>query len=177
MSSRVAGSIILAALCFSFALAGDGLDVEKVPKKRDGTEKNVDYEVRKERDWTVKELPRHPRHGTVLPISNEIILQNSLALLKEHPDDKELKKQITQFAMTLARPKAPSPVAWQTLIEQGVLKDGMSMIKARGILGPPTYEKEGDVRWYFNYDGQHVFPGLAAEVEDGTLKNWGVFEG
>ena len=77
----------------------------------------------------------------------------------------------------LVRPKAPSPLAWNILIEHGVLKDGMSMKEARGILGPPTYQEEVHVGWYFNFDGRHVFPGLTAALEDGVLKNWQVYRG
>jgi hypothetical protein len=163
MRSRAAEPIILVALCVSFALAGDGED--EVRKERDW------------RDWTVKDLPRDPQRGIPIPISNEVILRNSHTLLKEHPDDKELKHQTVQFAKALVRPQAPPPLAWQILIEQGVLKDGMSMKEARRVLGRPTYDKEGHVRWYFNFHGMHVYPGLGAELQDGALKNWTLSEG
>ena len=128
-------------------------------------------------EWTVKDLPFDSRSGKVEPVSNEVILKNSYELLKKRPDDKELRRQTRELAKALVQPREPSPLAWQILIEEGLIKDGMPLATARLILGKPTYEKDGKVIWYFNHQGFHVHPGLQATVDGTTLKDWALFEG
>jgi hypothetical protein len=125
-------------------------------------------EARKEKGWTVNDLSRSPSSGSVLPISNDVILQNSIDALKKTPNDQALKQRTLALARALAQPQPPSPCAWQFMIDQGVLKDGISFEDARRLLGSPTYQKNGEVRWYFNFRGWSDL---------GRLKDWKVYEG
>lgn len=133
--------------------------------------------TRKAKDWTATDLLRNPMFGNTLPISYEVILQNSIEALKKTSDDKELKQHTLELALALAQPQPPSPRAWQFMIDQGVLKDGISLEDAHRLLGRPTSRQDGEVRWYFNFRGMHVFPGLRATEDNGKLKDWEVYSG
>ena len=91
--------------------------------------------------------------------------------------DKTPLNPIRELARALAHPQPPSALAWRFLIGQRVLKDGMSLQDACTLLGWPSYRKDGEVRWYFNFRGNHVFPDPRATEEDGTLKDWKVYMG
>jgi len=119
-----------------------------------------------ERDWTVLDLPGG------IPLSNEIILENSWKRVQEEPANEELRSKTVDFARMLASPQAPPKLAWEILIREGVLKDGMTLLEADRILGNPTKTTETGSWWYFNFRGQHVFPGLEATVSDGRLSGW-----
>jgi len=111
------------------------------------------------------------------PFSSEEILQNSLEVLKDKPEDKVLRSRIIRLSRVLAQPQAPSSTAWQILIDEKVLHDGMSVKEARHILGMETHRKDGDIRWYFNFNGRHVHPGLRATFKDNKLFEWRVYLG
>ena len=53
----------------------------------------------------------------------------------------------------------------------------MTLQEAREILGSPTHHEEDNVRWYFNFVGRHVFPGLKATLHEGKLTDWEVYLG
>lgn len=123
-------------------------------------------EKRIEKDCTVPDLPQG------IPISDEAILENSWKRLQEEPGNEELRRKTVDFAQMLASPKAPPKLAWDILIQEGVLKNGKTHVEADRILGRPTGYTENEVIWYFNFRGMHVFEGLKATVSKGRLSNW-----
>ena len=145
---------------------------------------------------TVEDLPVNITNGKVYPVNNATILHNSYEKLRREPENLQLEEKTVELAKRLARPQGPLPLAWQILIDKGVLLDGMNIGEAGRILGHPTkyWHRGGDmdmmggtpqpkskkelyrVMWYYNYFGTHVETGLVADVNDinHTYSNWQV---
>lgn len=94
-----------------------------------------------------------PRHNT----------SENRRLLKQVPDTlKALLAEPCDGRLMLVQ-------AWRALIRHGVLRDGMTADEAITLMGPPTQRARGEVHWYHNYIGHHVFPDLSAREETGFL--------
>lgn len=136
---------------------------------------------------TVLDLSRSKFDDRIYLTDYAAILKNSCEKLENEPNNPELKRLTIDLAKQLAKPQPPSQIAWQTLIDHGILKEGMPKLEACEILGDPTQylprKKSGGMtkdnekwpkaaRWYFNYFNVHVFPCLEADVNDNTFENW-----
>ncbi len=85
-----------------------------------------------------------------------------------YQDLRDVKYKLGALALRLARPRQASPVAWRYLVDSEVLKDGMSLKEAIGILGNPT-DKEGDrISWRIEWQSRVSPPGLTARVRAGA---------
>ena len=113
-----------------------------------------------------------------------------IVYLGAHADDRELKARVVKLALPLAKTastyrldvdaeRAVSTAASHravgkhrfavgVLFRLQVLVDGMSLAKAKEILGDPTAEKDQMVYWTVG-TGFRGFDGLRADIEDGKV--------
>jgi hypothetical protein len=89
--------------------------------------------------------------------------------LKENPDDDELRQQAIALAKRIAKITHRN---WEDLLELGVLKDGLSLVDAMLLVGPPTERSQDQVGWYSNPHGRHVASYLTARVTADGLSDW-----
>lgn len=180
------------------------------PKKVTFKDGKIVKEIPEEEPQPPK-LPKKLRFDINWPIDNggrwfndyDLLLYayTQLKDVNDGPNLRDIKYKVNELAKALAFPRLPSPMAWQVLIDNKILKDGMTIKEADEILWRPTdrgyddYNKiredvmarkepednlwyptgrgyNNNVGWYYNFQGFHVAPYLTAKIRDGKLYDW-----
>jgi antitoxin component YwqK of YwqJK toxin-antitoxin module len=164
----------------------DGKIVQKIPEEKSQIPKSPKI-LRFDINWPIDNGGRW--------FSDYDLLRYAYFQLKDvndGPNLRDIKYKVNELAKALARPRPPSPFAWQVLIDNKILKDGMTIEEADGILGHPTdrgyngYNKVREdvmtrkepednlwnVGWYYNFWDFHVAPYLTAKIRDNKLYDW-----
>ena len=102
--------------------------------------------------------------------SHGVTLLTSHLLL--NPDDHAVRSAVEaqlRASAKLAEPKDMHlNVAWDALIDLGILHDGMSLVDAQKILGEPTRMRRAWLLWRVKSSRQ-VNPALSAQLRDGKV--------
>lgn len=93
-------------------------------------------------------------------------------MLQRDPDNANLRKEALTLGRRVVRFTFYAPMVWQTLLDIGALKDGLTIDEAEDLLGPATDGHETWIGWYYNPWGRHVAPFLSAQVGKNGLSNW-----
>jgi hypothetical protein len=101
---------------------------------------------------------------------------SSLVYVTLHPEDEGLRGRLAAIAEGSCRLTAGGGVmppfeAWRTLIVTGVLRDGMTVGEAEGVLGKPTAATGEGMAWRVE-SGRHVNPSVGATLKEGKLSGW-----
>jgi hypothetical protein len=92
--------------------------------------------------------------------------------LNEKPNDDAVRADAAALAIRLAPDLPGNPLIWRVLLKTRTLKDGLSLVDAEKLLGPPTDKSDRQVGWYFNPHDRHVAPYLSAKVTNQGLAEW-----
>ena len=168
------------SLCLLFGSAALNLRADDEPKNElerlqtkvqrlEIENKQLQAEVNRWREQALN--PRRPESGKRL-VRDMDRLEVVRKELKAKPNDPKLIKEATFLGRRLAQSSPFPSRGWETLLEIGALKDGLTIEDAEGLLGPATSENEGWVDWYYNPMGRHVAPSLSATVGKSGLTQW-----
>ena len=141
--------------------------------------------------------PKDANHHRVFRSTYAVAI--AIAYLRFHPEDKEAFDRLVGIAKRCAalpatpcdsrkpsngqqpaeqaeQPAMRSNVAWQILLELGVLHADMDVGEAIEILGRPSSRSDKSLIWYLGTP-RHVNPGLSATVEGDRITSFHRYAG